>query len=165
MRQIQIQKNGQVDSHKKYSFHNHQMGAVEPAQVMSLSWRPQWEVVVLLVALALAQVDVEDDVDVGVEVDGVNHDLGDLLPLPTHRPQALHPRRPQSLPPGHHPLFSGKMVVYDYTISVIFTYTYLHLPGFFIGDLHLHTKPSPPDCGRHGCLWKPRFLLETCSQF
>ena len=128
MRQIQIQnKVGQVDSTEKYSFHNHQMGAVEPAQVMSLSWRPQWEVVVLLVALALAQVDVEDDVDVGVEVDGVNHDLGDLLPLPTHRPQALHPRRPQSLPPGHHPLFSGKMVVYDYTISVIFTFTLTRL--------------------------------------
>ena len=163
MRQIQIQnKIGQVDSTEKYSFPNHQMGAVEPAQVMSLSWRPQWEVVVLLVALALAQVDVEDDVDDGVEVDGVNHDLGDLLPLPTHRPQALHPRRPQSLPPDHHPLFSGKMVlvVYDY-----FSDIHLHLPGFFIGDLHLHTKPPPPDCGRHGCLWKPRFLLETCSQF
>ena len=119
MREIQIRKKvGQVDSHEKYSFH--QMGAVEPAQVMSLSWRPQWEVVVLLVALALAQVDVED----GVEVDGVNHDLGDLLPLPTHRPQALHPRRPQSLPPGHHPLFSGKMVlvVYDY-----FSNIHLHL--------------------------------------
>ena len=123
----EIQKRKKVDSHEKYSFH--QMGAVEPAQVMSLSWRPQWEVVVLLVALALAQVDVEDDVDVGVEVDGVNHDLGDLLPLPTHRPQALHPRRPQSLPPGHHPLFSGKMVlvVYDYTISVIFTLSVIHI--------------------------------------
>ena len=63
-----------IPTRDMYSFHNHQMGAVEPAQVMSLSWRPQWEVVVLLVALALAQVDVEDDVDVGVEVDGVNHD-------------------------------------------------------------------------------------------
>ena len=159
MRQIQIQnKIGQVDSTEKYSFPNHQMGAVEPAQVMSLSWRPQWEVVVLLVALALAQVDVEDDVDDGVEVDGVNHDLGDLLPLPTHRPQALHPRRPQSLPPGHHPLFSGKMVVYDYTISVIFTYTYQAFSSVIFtytpNPLHL-TAAAMVVCGNLAFFWKP----------
>ena len=98
------------------------MGAVEPAQVMSLSWRPQWEVVVLLVALALAQVDVGDDVDVGVEVDGVNHDLGDLLPLPAHRAEALHTRRAQSLPARHHPLLLGS-ITHDYNYYKVYRNT------------------------------------------
>ena len=36
--------------------------------------------------------------------------------------------------------------------------------GFFFSDIHLHTKPPPPNGSRHGFLWQPRFLLETSSQ-
>ena len=50
---------------------------------------------------------VADDDDDDVDVDDV--DEGDLLPLPAHRAEALHPSRAQSLPARHYSLLLGNI--------------------------------------------------------